>query len=534
MKKLFTIILALAVALSVLAACGAIDNTAGDTGKNKKTAAPADSASPAIDSTSPAAAATHSPTPPTSPTPTIPSDFYIGNDVEDIDTSNAICVDANSSGSQNGTPSEPYRTIQAAVDAASDSGIDVIAVARGTYYEAVQISQKKVRLLGGFAGDGDFASANARENETIIEGTSDAPCFWINIDAQAISGSLIIRGFTIRGGQRGIELSGGWSGYLGDIVIENNVIEENGTRDDDQRGGGISLDGNNVTIRSNLIRNNEAVRGAAIGATSDTISDFLIVGNRIENNRGYGDHAGGVIINGTGMIAGNIFDGNVTDADSSNGYGWGGAITIVNYDTSKLITLSHNVWRNNYAPSRGGAVFVDEAAKVQMVNELFYNNSCDDSGSAIYVDQAWTLEPSILYMDNCTVSNNSSGAALYVEASSAYIQNCIFWNNGDDFEVADGGSITVDYTLSQQGFDGTGNITSDPLFADAANGDFHVKSTNGRYVPSTGSFATDSEDSPAIDAGHPSSDFSKEPEPNGSRVNLGCYGNTAEASKSPG
>jgi pectin methylesterase-like acyl-CoA thioesterase len=101
-----------------------------------------------------------------------------------------------------------------------------------------------------------------------------------------------------------------------------------------------------------------------------------------------------------------------------------GAILIINYDTTKLITLSHNIWRNNYAPSRGGAVFVDDGAKVKMEHELFYNNSSDAS----------------------------DGAALFVEASITHIQNSIFWNNGSDFEFyADGqahAKLTVNYTLT--------------------------------------------------------------------------------------
>ena len=78
--------------------------------------------------------------------------------------------------------------------------------------------------------------------------------------------------------------------------------------------------------------------------------------------------------------------------------------------------------------------------------------------------------------------------------------------------------------ISRNIFDG--NVT------DASNGDFHVRSKNGRFIPSTGRFVKDSEYSPTIDAGNPSSGFSEEPEPNGRRINLGCYGNTVESSKS--
>ena len=450
-----------------------------------------------------------------------------------------ICVDGSSGNSEDGTPSNPYHTIQAAVNAASNG--DIIKVAQGTYSEAVLISQKKVQLLGGFAGSGDFNSANPHINQTIIEATSTASCICVNIDAHEISGLLTISGFTIHNGKRGIELSGGYSGFLNNIIIENNTIENNGNPAV-ERGGGIGLEGNNVIIRNNLILNNKARRGAAIGGTSEYISDFLIADNHIENNKGYGDHGGGVIISGTGIIIRNIFDGNVT-ALSDPSYGWGGGMVVVNYDTTKVILLSHNVWRNNHAPDRGGAVFVDEAAKVSMENELFYNNTTRKSGSAIYVDADWKFNPSVLSMNNCTVSGNSTdepdGAALYVQGSKANIQNSIFWNNGSDFEAIDDlparATLTVDYTLTQQGFAaGTGNISSNPLFADASNGDFHVESTIGRFNPSTGLFVNDDENSPAIDAGNPSSDFSNEPDPNGGRVNLGCYGNTDEASKSAG
>ena len=446
-----------------------------------------------------------------------------------------ICVDGSFTGNpENGSPSNPYRTIQAAINEALSG--DTIKVAKGMYSaQALQIVEKKVHLLGGYAGSGDFNHANPLANETLIEGTEEAPCIFIDIQGASIAGSMTISGFTIRNGQRGIELSGGWSGFLDNIAIENNIIENNGTTGTSQRGGGIGLDGKNVIIRKNVIRNNRSDRGAAIGGTSSHIENFLVADNIIDSNKGYGDHGGGMIISGTGTITRNIFDSNVT-AMADPSYGWGGAICVVNEDTLKLITLSHNIYRNNYAPDRGGAVFVDEAAKVLMEHELFYDNRTKKSGSAIYVDEHWDHTPSVLYMNNCTVWGNSTdepdGAALFVQSSSAHIQNCIFWNNGSDFDSVAEGHLSVEYTLTQKGFAGSGNISSDPLFADAPNGDFHLKSTNGRFNPITEEWENDEVNSPAIDAGNPSSDYSNEIEPNGGRVNLGCYGNTPEASKS--
>jgi len=449
---------------------------------------------------------------------------------------NQICVDGNASGSESGTPANPYHTIQKAINNAVNG--DIIKVAKGTYSEAVQISEKKVELLGGFAGSGDFNLANPQTNVTIMNGTNTAPCIKVKIVDAAVTGTLKISGFTIRNGQRGIELDNdGWSEHLNNITIENNIIENNGLQNESQYGGGIGLTGKNITIQNNVIRNNQSGRGAAIGVVGMPVN-FLIAENLIENNTGYADHAGGVCVDGTGTVTQNIFDGNVAAKNFT--YGWGGAILIFapSLTATTDVTLSYNIYRNNFAPSRGGAVFVDDRATVRMEHELLYNNKTTAaSGSAIYVDEDWEHNPSVLYMKHCTVYGNTTdaynGAAIFVQNSNVQMENCIFWNNGKDFELMDGGTLTVNYTLTQQGFSGTGNISSDPLFADAPNGDFHEKSTGGRFNPTTGLFVTDGVNSPAIDAGNPTSNFSNEPVPNGGRVNMGCYGNTAEASKSP-
>lgn len=77
---------------------------------------------------------------------------------------------------------------------------------------------------------------------------------------------------------------------------------------------------------------------------------------------------------------------------------------------------------------------------------------------------------------------------------------------------------------------GTGCIAKDPCFADAASGDFHLKSAAGRWNGTT--WVKDTVTSPCIDAGEPSAAYANEPSPNGNRVNMGAYGNTSEASKS--
>ena len=75
-----------------------------------------------------------------------------------------------------------------------------------------------------------------------------------------------------------------------------------------------------------------------------------------------------------------------------------------------------------------------------------------------------------------------------------------------------------------------GNISVNPLFADPEDYDYHLLSQSGRWHIT--SWVEDEVTSPCIDKGDPSSDYGLEPTPNGSRINMGAFGNTFEASKS--
>jgi hypothetical protein len=247
----------------------------------------------------------------------------------------------------------------------------------------------------------------------------------------------------------------------------------------------------------------------------------------LKNNTGYDDHCGGVYLGGFVTITRNTITGNRLQ----NTYGWGGGVLILG-----TAYMSHNILKDNYCPSYGGALFVDEGGIAYLDNELIFNNSTALYGAGVALDNG-APGSSYVYMTNCTVANNhspdSAGNGVYVDVSSfCTMKNCIFTGNRDDFFVNAGSSLTATYTLSQEGITGQGNFTADPLFADSANGDFHLRSKGGRYDPIGQGWVTDSVHSPAIDAGDSTSSFNNEPSPNGSQINLGCYGNTAYASKS--
>ncbi|MFC1984260.1 choice-of-anchor D domain-containing protein [Chloroflexota bacterium] len=111
------------------------------------------------------------------------------------------------------------------------------------------------------------------------------------------------------------------------------------------------------------------------------------------------------------------------------------------------------------------------------------------------------------------------------------MSNSIIWGNTDMGGSAgiNAGTVAVTYSNVQGGHAGTGNISADPLFVNAGGEDFHLQSMGGHWTSS--GWVLDTAHSPCIDAGDPASAFNNEPVRNGGRINMGAYGNTAQASK---
>jgi hypothetical protein len=130
---------------------------------------------------------------------------------------------------------------------------------------------------------------------------------------------------------------------------------------------------------------------------------------------------------------------------------------------------------------------------------------------------------------NCTIAANLNSG---IQDSFLTVTNSIvYFNAGGAAQIA-GSTGTVTYSDVQDSYPGAGNIDADPLFADLPGGDYHLKSQAGRWNPAGETWITDDVTSPCIDAGDPASPTGLEPEPNGSVINAGAYGGTAQASKS--
>jgi hypothetical protein len=226
------------------------------------------------------------------------------------------------------------------------------------------------------------------------------------------------------------------------------------------------------------------------------------------------------------------------------------------YNESSSPILSACVLSGNYAEGDGAGMYNSNSGP-ELANCIIIGNWTADFGGAMY-NQAGNST-----LTNCTFFGNIAyeGNALVCDSpqqkspGNIEMTNCILWDGGDEIWNNDDSVITITYSNIQGGFPGRGNIDADPLFAQAGywvdfydpnivvepndpnaswtDGDYHLKSQAGRWDPFSESWVTDDITSPCIDTGEPNSPVAFEPSPNGSIINIGAFGGTTEASKSP-
>jgi len=179
-------------------------------------------------------------------------------------------------------------------------------------------------------------------------------------------------------------------------------------------------------------------------------------------------------------------------------------------------------------PNHACSFYMGEGAGSVLKN--FVITGCSESG--IFCNGA---SPTL---KNLTIVKNAIGIEGFGGASPD-VRNCIVWGNPRAalFEVQAKYSCIEPTSWDVQVNNikaMIGNVSSDPLFADPSNGDYHLKSYYGRYNPRSDTWGKDSQKilSPCIDKGDPSDDARNEPRGNGERINMGAYGGTRYASKS--
>lgn len=198
-------------------------------------------------------------------------------------------------------------------------------------------------------------------------------------------------------------------------------------------------------------------------------------------------------------------------------------------------TIQGNIITGNYAYFCGGGIDCDESSPLVQNNLIIRNEAQFAGGLAI------NKRGPVIVNNTLAANKGSRGGGMFCRAAEPTITNCIIAFNikGAGIEADDKSAPAISYCNLYQNsggdcvnltLKGQGNIAADPLFADAAKGDYHLKSRTGRR--SGARYVRDSIHSPCIDAGVPSANASNEPAPNGGRINMGAYGSTPQASQS--
>ena len=369
-----------------------------------------------------------------------------------------VDVDATSGASNGSSWADAFTELQPALDAAVAG--DEIWVAAGAYkptaehggtgdrYRSFQLING-VALFGGFdpsVGDTAFEDRDWEANATVLSGDlngDDGPDFenndensyhvFYHPDGTNLDSSAILDGFAISGGNA------------------------NGASYPDTAGGAMFNYGSSPALINCTLEGNWASFG---GAMWNQNASTTLAGCHFSGNAA--GAAGGGIYNQDS--APTLID--CTVAGNSATYHGGG---IFNNGSSP--TLTNCTFSGNWSLDDGVGMTNGGGSSPLLINCTFWGNSASDTGGGMYNDGATST------LINCTFwgnTANTEGGGMWSHSGSTVLTNSILWGNSPD-QISDlDSSWDITYSDVQGGHPGVTNIDENPLFADPANGDFHL------------------------------------------------------------
>ena len=446
-----------------------------------------------------------------------------------------------------------YSTIQAGIDAASDG--DIVLVADGTYtgkgnknldYKGKVITVQSENgpencvIDCERAGRG-FCFQSGEGSDSVVSGLTITNCWAVDYTDPEVA---------TRGAGGGILCSNGSSPTISNCHIIRNVATL-------MHGGGIfCFQNSSPTINNCVFSENIASTGSGGGIgcsfySNPTITNCTITGNTTFSNGAglFCWHSSSPIISNCVFrentakrdsgSAGGIYCGKTSSpiltnctisentADTSAGgiYCWESSPSINNCVISgnrageccpaggilcdnSSPSITGSTISNNSA-NVGAGIYVQDQSSPTITNCVINGNIAKSNAGAILVS-GWS-DPVIV---NCTITGNlidqNSGiGGIYFGQSSSTIINSILWGNLPD-EVNYDSDSSITYSDVRGGFQGVGNINSDPLFE--GNNDYHL--TNWSPCINAGSNAT---------SYLPETDKDGNPRRIGGTVDIGAY-----------
>jgi hypothetical protein len=387
------------------------------------------------------------------------------------------------------------------------AGVKQVWVAEGTYQRPSGLSftlRDDVKIFGGFPATGEpgFEDRDWVAHETILWG-NQASVFRITDDIGLFDFTARIDGFTIKNGISadgggGIRSEGSSFNNMKRFVIANCKFENNTATSASLWGGGAICNIFSVPQINNctFTTNSAFASGGAIANydwSSVRISGCSFSSNTVTYNGTNDDYGGGGAIYNSNVsfpvIGGSSFTGNqavfggaiynsdfgaiISSTPISNCSFTSNAASVdggaIYAKAQGFLLLSACTFKGNSSGRNGGAIFNSTSGFDNQSNNVyskFYNcliagNTAQLSGGGIYTGG---LEAS-----NLTIADNRGGVAgfgLYVSNFGFHMTNSIIWGNGVNISSNQSGSSApvITHSLIQDGYAGTGNIASNPLF----------------------------------------------------------------------
>jgi hypothetical protein len=422
-----------------------------------------------------------------------------------------------------GPPTCNYRTIQSAVDAASDG--EVIKVAAGTYTTvntyggptqlvyicksvtirggytptfaeppdpqanpttldaqgkgrvisiigAIHPTIEGLRIAGGKPSEGGVgggiyvvsATATIRNNRIFGNSAFQGGGVYLRGSAAVLAGNTIVTNTTPAWGS-----GGGLYLFHSDAFLRDNRILSNTA----SYGGGVYLDGSAAALQANIISFNRANRAGGVAGIAPLAPQSPILSS-----------GGGVALAySTATLVGNTITANSTDDE-------GGGLLVFQ---SPAILQRNTVMANT--ARYGGGTFLSRS-DATLISNVIADNVADVAGSGLFIEGS---APRLLHT---TLARNvgGDGAGVYVTtyspfplpgpevASMVRLTNTILVSHTTGISVTVGNTVTLEATLWGAGawanvvdhageghvISGTINVRGDPSFVAPSAGDYHI------------------------------------------------------------
>ncbi len=266
----------------------------------------------------------------------------------------------------------------------------------------------------------------------------------------------------------------GAGGAPGDVVLE--LVSGS-------QANAIKIENSGSTIVSNLTVTARSDPHSGINMNSGLLVDCLITGIKTKNGQ---SHGGGIKMSG-----GTVRGCTITRCEAYNtggNEGAGEAIYMTGGLVENCVIASNNVsYACNPNNKAGGTVYISGGTLrgCLIVDNVGHRNASGVSANGGTVE-------------NCTIAGNrqfnveSDAYGVWVTSDTVVLRNNIIWNNtdfdGDNVNVRLANAITCTFVHNDTKpllFGTDDNISVDPLFIDAENGNYHTKysycSDNGIY-----------------------------------------------------